>query len=175
MPPHGRDCDAGVGSTYAHSLRAGDRVKLTGPFGDFLIKNTNKEMIYLGGGAGMAPLRSHLSFLFDTQKTTRKVSFWYGARSRQELFYQDYFDKLGAQHCNFSFRAVLSEPLPHDNWYGPTGFVHEVLRDQYLKQHAGLQQVEFYLCGPPAMMQAAKRMLIEDFGVAPTQIAYDEF
>ena len=175
VPPRGQDCDAGVGSTYAHSLRAGDRVRLTGPFGDFLIKNTNKEMIYLGGGAGMAPLRSHLSFLFDTQKTTRKVSFWYGARSRQELFYQDYFDRLAEQHRNFSFRAALSEPLPQDNWPGPTGLVHEVLRDQYLKQHAGLEQVEFYLCGPPAMMQAAKRMLIEDFGVAPAQIAYDEF
>jgi Na+-transporting NADH:ubiquinone oxidoreductase subunit F len=174
MPPRGQDCDAGVGSTYAHSLQAGDRVKLTGPFGDFLIKNTNKEMIYLGGGAGMAPLRSHLSFLFDTQRTTRKVSFWYGARSRQELFYQDYFDGLAARHANFTFRAVLSEPLPHDDWSGPTGFVHEVLRDQCLK-HAGLEQVEFYLCGPPAMMQAAKQMLIGSFGVAPAQIAYDEF
>ena len=174
-PPHGQDCDAGVGSTYAHSLRAGDRVTLTGPFGDFLIKNTNKEMIYLGGGAGMAPLRSHLSFLFDTQKTSRRVSFWYGARSRQELFYDDYFEQLAAQHHNFSFRAVLSEPLPHDDWCGPVGFVHEALRDLYLKQHAALEQVEFYLCGPPAMMQAARRMLLEDFGVAPAQIAYDEF
>jgi len=174
-PPRGQDCDAGVGSTYAHCLRAGDRVKLTGPFGDFLIKNSNKEMIYLGGGAGMAPLHSHLSFLFDTQETARKVSFWYGARSRQELFYQDYFHRLAAQHSNFSFHAVLSESLPTDDWTGATGFVHEVLRTQYLEQHPGLEQVEFYLCGPPAMMQAAKRMLIEDFGVAPAQIAYDEF
>jgi Na+-transporting NADH:ubiquinone oxidoreductase subunit F len=174
-PPRGQECDAGIGSTYAYSLRAGDTVKLTGPFGDFLIKDTSKEMIYLGGGAGMAPLRSHLSFLFDTQRTTRKVSFWYGARSRQELFYETYFDRLAAQHRNFSFHAVLSEPLPHDGWSGPTGFVHEVLRDQYLKQHGGLEHVEFYLCGPPAMMQAAKRTLIEDFGVAPAQLAYDEF
>jgi len=174
-PPRGQDCDAGVGSTYAHSLRAGDSVKLTGPFGDFLIKNTDKEMIYLGGGAGMAPLYSHLSFLFDTQSTARKVSYWYGARSRQELFYQNYFEGLAAQHPNFSFHAVLSEPLPEDDWTGPTGLVHDALRSQYLEQHRGLEDVEFYLCGPPAMMQAAKRMLIEDLGVAPAQIAYDEF
>jgi Na+-transporting NADH:ubiquinone oxidoreductase subunit F len=174
-PPRGQDCAAGVGSTYAHSLRPGDRVKLTGPFGNFLIKNTNKEMIYLGSGAGMAPLRSHISFLFDKQITGRKVSFWYGARSKQELFYQSYFDALAEQHSNFSFHAALSEPLPEDEWTGPTGFVHEVLRNQYLKKHQGLGQVEFYLCGPPAMMQAAKRMLMEDFGVAPAQIAYDEF
>src|SRR5262249_9899682 len=144
-PPRGQDCDAGVGSTYAHSLRAGDSVKLSGPFGDFTIKNTDKEMIYLGGGAGMAPLRSHLSFLFDTQKTARKVSFWYGARSRQELFYQDYFDGLAEHHSNFSFHAVLSEPLPDDNWTGPTGLVHEVLGNVYLKSHPKLAQVEFYL------------------------------
>ena len=175
MPPRGQDCDAGVGSTYAHSLRAGDTVELAGPFGDFLIKKTSKEMIYLGGGAGMAPLRSHLSFLFDTQRTTRRVSFWYGARSRQELFYQNYFDGLAAQHPNFTFHAVLSEPSPDDDWTGPTGFVHEVLRNQYLEQHPGLAEVEFYLCGPPLMMQAAKRMLMEDFAVAPAHIAYDEF
>jgi Na+-transporting NADH:ubiquinone oxidoreductase subunit F len=174
-PPRGQDCAAGIGSTYAHSLRPGDRVKLTGPFGDFLIKNTNKEMIYLGGGAGMAPLRSHISFLFDEQKTTRKVSFWYGARSKQELFYQNYFDGLAEKHCNFRFQAALSEPLPEDQWTGPAGFIHEVLRNQYLKKHLGLPEVEFYLCGPPAMMQAAKRMLMEDFDVAPVQIAYDEF
>jgi len=174
-PPRGQDCYAGIGSTYAHSLRAGDTVKLTGPFGDFLIKNTKREMIYLGGGAGMAPLRSHLSFLFDTQKTTRKVSFWYGARTKQELYYQNYFETLGETNHNFRFQAVLSEPLPDDDWLGPTGFVHEVLRNQYLKQHPALDQVEFYLCGPPAMMQAARSMLMEDFGVAPAQIAYDEF
>ena len=174
-PPRGQDCDAGVGSTYAHSLRVGDTVKLTGPFGDFLIKNSEKEMIYLGGGAGMAPLSSHLSFLFDTQKTTRTVSFWYGARSKQELFYESYFNKLAEEHPNFSFHSVLSEPLPDDHWNGPIGFVHEVLRNQYLKRHRALAEVEFYLCGPPAMMQAAKRMLMEDFGVTPAQIAYDEF
>ena len=174
-PPRGQDCDAGVGSTYAHSLRAGDSVKLLGPFGDFMIKNTDKEMIYLGGGAGMAPLRSHLSFLFDSLNTTRKVSFWYGARSKQELFYQDYFQELAEQHSNFSFHAVLSEPLASDNWTGPTGFVHEVLRNDYLKLHPHLAQVEFYLCGPPAMMQAARGMLIGDFAIAPAQIAYDEF
>jgi Na+-transporting NADH:ubiquinone oxidoreductase subunit NqrF len=120
-------------------------------------------------------MRSHLSFLFDTQKTARKVSFWYGARSKQELFYQEYFDRLAEQHLNFSFHAALSEPLPEDDWTGSTGFVHEVLREQCLKQHPDLALVEFHLCGPPAMMQAAKRMLMSDFGVAPAQIAYDEF
>jgi Na(+)-translocating NADH:ubiquinone oxidoreductase F subunit len=174
-PPRGQDCAAGVGSTYAHCLSPGKSVKLTGPFGNFLIKNTDKEMIYLGGGAGMAPLRSHLSFLFETLQTARRVSFWYGARSKQELFYQDYFKQLAQQFSNFKFHAALSEPLPQDGWRGPTGFVHEVLRDQYLQQHSDLQQVEFYLCGPPAMMQVAKRMLMEDFGVVPAQIAYDEF
>jgi Na+-transporting NADH:ubiquinone oxidoreductase subunit F len=123
----------------------------------------------------MAPLRSHLSFLFDTRQTARKVSFWYGARSKQELFYQDYFERLAEQHPNFSFHAALSEALPQDNWTGPTGFVHEVLRNQYLNQHPALELVEFYLCGPPAMMRAAKRMLMEDFSVVPAQIAYDEF
>ena len=132
-------------------------------------------MIYLGGGAGMAPLRSHLSFLFDTQKTARKVSFWYGARSKLELFYLNYFEGLAERHPNFRFHAVLSEPLPDDDWTGPTGFVHEVLRNQYLKQHSAMEEVEFYLCGPPAMMQAAKSMLMGDFGVAPAQIACDEF
>lgn len=174
-PPHGQDCDAGVGSTYAFSLRAGDSVNLVGPFGDFLIRETDKEMIYLGGGAGMAPLRSHIAFLFETKKTTRKVSYWYGARSKQELFYHDYFNRLADRHNNFSFYPVLSEPLPGEEWQGETGFVHEILRERYLMHHSGLQQVEFYLCGPPAMMQAARGMLIGDFGVAPAQIAYDEF
>jgi Na(+)-translocating NADH:ubiquinone oxidoreductase F subunit len=174
-PPRGQDCDAGVGSAYAHRLRTGDKVKLIGPFGDFLIKNTNKEMIYLGGGAGMAPLRSHLSFLFDTQKTTRKVSFWYGARSKLELFYQNYFEGLAERHPNFRFHAVLSEPLPDEGWTGPTGLVHEVLRNQYLRQHCAVEELEFYLCGPPAMVQAAKSMLMGDLGVAPAQIACDEF
>ena len=123
----------------------------------------------------MAPLRSHLSFLFDTQKTARKVSFWYGARSRQELFYQDYFHELAERHPNFRFHAVLSEPLPEDDWSGPTGLVHEILRNDYLKLHPRLEEVEFYLCGPPAMMQAARGMLTGDFGIAPAQIAYDEF
>ena len=174
-PPRGQDCNAGVGSTYAYCLRAGDYVKMMGPFGDFLVKDTDKEMIYLGGGAGMAPLHSHISFLIDTQKTTRTVSFWYGARSKQELFYQEYLSGLAEQHPNFSFHAALSEPLPDDNWSGPTGLVHEVLQNRYLKHHSDLAQVEFYLCGPPAMMQAAKRMLMEDFAIAPAQIAYDEF
>ena len=123
----------------------------------------------------MAPLRSHLSFLFDTERTTRKISFWYGARSRQELFYSNYFIQLAAKHPNFTFQEVLSEPLSYDDWKGPTGFVHEALRKKYLLQHPNLSQVEFYLCGPPAMIQAAKWMLVGEFDVAPWQIAYDEF
>ncbi|HMP75931.1 MAG TPA: NADH:ubiquinone reductase (Na(+)-transporting) subunit F [Kiritimatiellia bacterium] len=174
-PPRGQDCDAGAGSTYVHALKPGDTVTAIGPFGEFLIKDTQREMIYLGGGAGMAPLRSHLAHLFETQQTKRTVSFWYGARSLQELYYRDYFEQLAARAPNFTFHAALSEPLPEDGWTGPTGNIHDILREHYLANHPNLAEVEFYLCGPPAMMQAARRMLMEDFSIAPSQIAYDEF
>jgi len=173
-PPPGQDCPPGVGSSYIFSLRAGDTVTATGPFGDFHIKPTQKEMVYIGGGAGMAPLRAHLTHLFETEKTARKVGFWYGARSRQELFYQDYFESLAKEHPNFTFRAALSSPLPEDNWSGPTGFIHEVVLEEYLAAHENPKAVEFYLCGPPMMIKACTKML-SGLGVGPDQIALDEF
>jgi Na(+)-translocating NADH:ubiquinone oxidoreductase F subunit len=174
-PPRGLDCSAGAGSSYVHSLKPGDTVTAVGPFGDFLIKETGREMVYLGGGAGMAPLRSHIAQLFETLKTGRKVSFWYGARSLQEVFYEDYFRGLERSFPNFRFHLALSEPLPEDNWAGPTGFIHEVLRREHLADHPDPKAVEYYLCGPPMMIQAARNMLTEDFGIAKEQMAFDEF
>ncbi|MCL5997302.1 MAG: NADH:ubiquinone reductase (Na(+)-transporting) subunit F [Chloroflexi bacterium] len=173
-PPRGQACPAGVGSSYVFGLKPGDRVTAIGPFGEFHVKNTQREMVYLGGGAGMAPLRSHLAYLFETQQTSRRVSYWYGARSCQELFYQDYFEDLARQHANFTFHVALSEPLPEDRWNGPTGFIHEVLKQEYLDTHPDPTSIDYYLCGPPVMIRAATDML-RDFGVPPAQIAYDEF
>ena len=173
-PPRGQDCPAGAGSAYVHRLKAGDKVTAIGPFGTFHIKPGEAEMVYVGGGAGMAPLRSHLSHLFETLKTGRRVSFWYGARSRQEVFYQDYFDGLAKQFSNFSFHLALSEPQPGDNWTGSTGFIHEVLEQEYLKPHANPVGVEYYLCGPPVMVKATTEMLSR-IGVPESQIAFDEF
>lgn len=173
-PPPGQDCPPGVGSSYVFNLKAGDLLTAIGPFGDFHIKPTQKEMIYIGGGAGMAPLRSHLSHLFESEKTARKVSYWYGARSKQELFYGDYFEGLAKEHPNFSFHSALSSPLPEDDWNGLTGFIHEVVLENYLKSHPHPQAVEFYLCGPPMMIKACTKML-DGLGVQPSQIAYDEF
>jgi len=173
-PPPGQDCPPGVGSAYMFNLKPGDTVTAIGPFGDFHVKPTQKEMVYIGGGAGMAPLRAHLSHLFETENTARKVSYWYGARSRQELFYEDYFRGLAAQHANFRFELALSSPLPEDNWTGPTGMIHEVVLEQYLKDHPNPLAVEYYLCGPPMMIKACTQMLAS-LGVTPQQIAYDEF
>jgi Na(+)-translocating NADH:ubiquinone oxidoreductase F subunit len=173
-PPRGQDCPAGVGSSYAFQLKPGDVVSAIGPYGDFHIKPTQKEMVYLGGGAGMAPMRAHIEHLFEVLHTARHVSFWYGARSLQELFYQDYFEGLAREHHNFSFHVALSEPLPEDAWTGPSGFIHEVLWREYLAQHPHPLAIEYYLCGPPAMIQAATKML-HGLGVKPEQIAFDEF
>lgn len=173
-PPRGQDCLAGAGSAYVHRLQPGDKVTAIGPFGTFHIKPGHAEMVYVGGGAGMAPLRSHLSHLFETLKTGRRVSFWYGARSRQELFHQDYFEKLARQFPNFGFHPALSEPQPEDNWAGATGLIHEVLEAEYLKGHADPAAMEYYLCGPPGMVKAAKQML-EGLNVPGSQIAFDEF
>jgi Na(+)-translocating NADH:ubiquinone oxidoreductase F subunit len=163
-----------VGSAWVFRLKPGDTVTAIGPFGDFHIKPTQKEMVYIGGGAGMAPLRAHLSHLFETENTARKVSYWYGARSAQELYYTGYFESLAARHGNFTFTAALSSPLPEDHWQGPTGFIHEVVLGQYLAAHPNPKAVEFYLCGPPMMIKACTRMLSE-LGVEGSQIAYDEF
>ncbi len=173
-PPRGVNCDAGVGSSYVFVLKAGDIVTATGPFGEFHVKETAREMVYLGGGAGMAPLRSHLSWLFETHQTAALVSYWYGARSLQELFYQDYFIEMARKNENFSFQVALSEPLPEDRWQSHTGFIHEVLKREYLDAHPDPSSIDYFLCGPPAMVRAATVML-KNLGVPPTQIAYDEF
>ena len=173
-PPPGQDCPPGVGSAYMFNLKPGDTVSAIGPAGDFHLKPTQKEMVYVGGGAGMAPLRSHLSHLFETEATARRVSYWYGARSQQEIFYQDYFEDIAARFPNFRFHLALSAPLPEDHWTGHRGLIHEVVREHYLKSHANLRAIEFYLCGPPQMIAACRKML-GDLGVADSQIAYDEF
>jgi len=173
-PPPGQDCPPGVGSAYIFNLKPGDAVTAIGPFGDFHVKPTQREAVYIGGGAGMAPLRAHLSWLFETEKTGRKVSFWYGARSRQEIYYEDYFQSLAVAHSNFSFHLALSSPLPGDNWTGHRGFIHEVVLEEQLRGHSNPKALEYYLCGPPQMIKACTRMLA-DLGVPPNQIAYDEF
>ena len=173
-PPPGQDCAPGVGSSYVFSLKPGDTVSAIGPFGDFHIKPTKHEMVYIGGGAGMAPLRAHLSHLLETENTARKVSFWYGARSKQEIFYEEYFRELEAKHPNFSFHLALSSPLDEDKWTGHTGFIHEVVLEKYLREHGNPQAAEYYLCGPPMMIRACNRMLA-NLGIAERQIAYDEF
>jgi Na+-transporting NADH:ubiquinone oxidoreductase subunit F len=173
-PPPGQDCNPGVGSSYFFHLRPGDTVSGIGPFGDFHIKPTQREMVYIGGGAGMAPLRAHLSHLLETEQTARKISFWYGARSKQEIFYEDYFRDLAAAHRNFSFNLALSSALPEDNWTGRLGFIHEVVLRDYLNSHPNPAGIEYYLCGPPMMIKACIRMLAE-LGVPESQVSYDEF
>jgi Na+-transporting NADH:ubiquinone oxidoreductase subunit F len=173
-PPPGQDCGPGVGSSYVFNLKPGDTVSAIGPFGDFHIKPTQHEMVYIGGGAGMAPLRAHLSHLLETENTARKVSFWYGARSKQEIYYEEYFRELEAKHANFSFHLALSSPLDEDNWAGHTGFIHDVVLEKYLSEHGNPQSAEYYLCGPPMMIKACTRMLAA-LGVPEKQIAYDEF
>ncbi len=174
LPPEGKKVSAGLGSSYVFNLKTGDEVSLSGPFGDFLIKPTEREMIYIGGGAGMAPLRSHISYLLETLKTDRKISYWYGARSKSELFYVDYFKELEQKHPNFSFHIALSEPVANDEHDGYTGFISDVLHREYLANHMGASEAEYYLCGPPMMISAALTML-EKAGIPKEQIAYDEF
>ena len=173
-PPPGQDCATGVGSSYIFSLQPGDEVTAVGPFGDFHIKKSPKEMVYIGGGAGMAPLRSHITQLFENDQTERTVSFWYGARSQQEIFYDDYFAHLAEQNINFNFHIALSDPLDSDQWKGYRGFIHEVTYEHYLKDHPNPGAIEFYLCGPPMMIKACNKMLA-DLGVQENQIAYDAF
>jgi Na(+)-translocating NADH:ubiquinone oxidoreductase F subunit len=174
IPSPGSAFPAGVGSSYVFGLKPGDRLTAIGPFGDFLIKDTQREMVYLGGGAGMAPLRAHISYLLETQGSERRISYWYGGRSLQELFYQDYFAELERLHPNFSFHVALSEPQAADGWTGYTGFIHAVLKHAYLDGHPNPRSIEYYLCGPPAMVQAARAMLAE-LGVDPALVAFDEF
>ena len=164
----------GIASSYIFNLKAGDKVTISGPFGEFFAKETDREMIYLGGGAGMAPMRSHLFDLLDTQKTKRKITFFYGARSAREMFYHDDFTRLEKEFPNFKYIVGLSEPMPEDNWEGPTGFIHNVAFDQYLKDHEDPTELEYYMCGPPMMIDACDKMLY-DLGVEREMIAYDSF
>jgi len=164
----------GVCSSYVFDQKPGDKVTVSGPYGEFFIKPTDKEMIYIGGGAGMAPLRSHLFHVFHTLKTDRKVSYWYGGRSTKELFYTQDFRDIEQEFPNFSYHIALSDPLPEDNWDGPTGFIHTVVYDQYLKNHPEPEECEYYLCGPPLMLQAVQKML-DELGVPEENIAYDDF
>ncbi|MBG0859643.1 MAG: NADH:ubiquinone reductase (Na(+)-transporting) subunit F [Bacteroidales bacterium] len=164
----------GICSTYLFSRKSGDKVMVSGPFGEFHIRNTNNEMVYIGGGAGMAPLRSHIFHLFHTLKTTRKVSYWYGARSKREVFYEDEFRALEREFPNFRFYLALSEPRPEDNWTGFTGFIHQVLFDNYLGKLDEPEEIEYYLCGPPLMNSAVIKM-IYDLGIPDENLSFDDF
>ena len=164
----------GVCSSYIHSLKPGDKVTISGPYGEFHIKDTQKEIIFIGGGAGMAPMRSHILDLFLTKHTQRKVSYWYGGRSLRELFYIDDFKKIEADNPNFKFNIALSSPLPEDNWNGYIGNIHEVLFENYLKNHPEPEEIEYYLCGPPMMTQAVLTML-DNLGVPKDSVLFDDF
>ena len=164
----------GLASSYIFNLKPGDKVSISGPYGEFFIKDTEREMVYIGGGAGMAPMRSHLFHLFQTLKTGRKVSFWYGARSVREMFYDEHFKEIENKFPNFSYNVALSEPMEEDNWSGHTGFIHQVLHDEYLKNHEDPTEIEYYMCGPPPMINACDGML-DSLGVDKEMIAYDSF
>jgi Na+-transporting NADH:ubiquinone oxidoreductase subunit F len=179
-PPWDRSAGAfknvppGICSSFIFSRKPGDKVMISGPYGEFFIKNSNREMVYIGGGAGMAPLRSHIFHLFHTLKTGRKVSYWYGARSKREIFYEDQFRKIEKDFPNFTFNIALSEPVAQDNWTGYTGFIHQVLYEKYLSKHDAPEDVEYYLCGPPMMNDAVQKMLY-DLGVPDEMVDFDDF
>lgn len=164
----------GICSSYIFSRKPGDKVTISGPYGEFFLKETDREMMFIGGGAGMAPMRSHLFHLFHTLKTGRKVTFWYGARSVKEIFYEEDFRAIEREFPNFKFTIGLSEPQPEDNWTGPVGFIHKVIYDNYLSKHPEPEEIEYYLCGPPMMNEAVNKMLY-DLGVSKEMIAYDDF
>ncbi len=164
----------GVMSSYIFNLKPGDKVMVSGPYGEFLARETDHEMVFIGGGAGMAPMRSHIFDQLKRLRSKRKISFWYGARSLREAFYREEFDELDASHENFSWHLALSEPLPEDNWTGLTGFIHNVLYENYLKDHPAPEDCEYYLCGPP-MMNAAITRLLEELGVEKENVLFDDF
>jgi Na+-transporting NADH:ubiquinone oxidoreductase subunit F len=164
----------GICSSYTFSRKPGDKVTISGPYGEFHIKPTDREMVYIGGGAGMAPLRSHIFHLFHTEKTNRKVSYWYGARSKREIFYEEDFRNIEKDFDNFKFQIALSEPMKEDNWTGYKGFIHQVVLENYLSKHPAPEDIEFYLCGPPMMNSAVFKML-DDLGVQEEMIAFDDF
>ncbi len=173
-PPKVPNAPPGKMSSYIFGLKPGDKVTISGPYGEFFIKDTDAEMVYIGGGAGMAPLRSHIFELFKNLKTGRKVTYWYGGRSLRELFYVDHFRKIEADFPNSKFNIALSEPLPVDNWTGYVGFIHNVLYENHLKNHPAPEDIEYYICGPPMMNQAVFKLL-DDLGVEPENIAFDDF
>ena len=164
----------GISSSYIFSLKPGDKVRMSGPYGDFHIQDTDAEMLYIGGGAGMAPLRAQILHLFRTLHTGRKVSYWYGARSKKEIFYEEDFREIEKQFPNFSFHIALSDPQPEDNWTGYVGFIHQVIYDNYLKDHDAPEDIEYYMCGPGPMANAVK-MMLEDLGVERSQLFFDDF
>jgi Na+-transporting NADH:ubiquinone oxidoreductase subunit F len=165
---------SGICSSYIFSRKPGDKVILSGPYGEFFIKDTPREMVYIGGGAGMAPLRSHIFHLFRTLKTNRQVTYWYGARSKREIFYEEEFREIEKSFPNFKFNIALSEPKSEDNWKGYTGFIHQVLYDEYLSKLEEPEDVEYYLCGPPMMNDAVQNMLY-NLGVPEEMIDFDDF
>jgi len=173
-PPETSGVPPGVVSSYLFGLRPGDEVTLTGPFGEFFAQETDREMVFVGGGAGMAPMRSHILDQLERIRTRRRISFWYGARSAREVFYHDLFTRLAAEHHNFEWHVALSDPQPEDYWDGATGFIHQVLYARHLKDHPAPEDVEYYLCGPPVMIAACRKML-DDLGVEPTNIRFDDF
>ncbi|MDR5901265.1 NADH:ubiquinone reductase (Na(+)-transporting) subunit F [Halomonas icarae] len=173
-PPPNTDHPPGLMSTYVFSLKAGDKVTVMGPFGEFFAKNTDAEMVFVGGGAGMAPMRSHIFDQLKRLDSKRKITFWYGARSWRETFYNEEYDKLAEEHDNFEWHLALSDPQPEDNWEGPTGFIHNVLYENYLKDHPAPEDCEYYMCGPP-MMNASVIKLLLDLGVEPENILLDDF
>ncbi|HHR6016401.1 TPA: NADH:ubiquinone reductase (Na(+)-transporting) subunit F, partial [Providencia alcalifaciens] len=173
-PPRNPDVPPGIMSSYIWSLKPGDKVTISGPFGEFFAKETDAEMIFIGGGAGMAPMRSHIFDQLRRLDTKRKISFWYGARSKREMFYTEDFDQLAAEHDNFTWNVALSDALPEDNWDGYTGFIHNVLYENYLKDHPAPEDCEFYMCGPPVMNAAVIKML-KDLGVEDENILLDDF
>ena len=173
-PPPGSDFPPGLMSSWAFNLKKGDKVKVFGPFGEFFAKDTANEMVFVGGGAGMAPMRAHIFDQLLRLKSDRKITFWYGARSLKEMFYVDEFNKLDEENENFSWHVALSDPLPDDDWDGDTGFIHQVLFENYLKHHPSPEDCEYYLCGPPMMNKAVIDML-QELGVERENIALDDF
>ncbi|MGO2497674.1 MAG: NADH:ubiquinone reductase (Na(+)-transporting) subunit F [Vibrio litoralis] len=173
-PPNNPDVPPGIMSSYIWSLKPGDKCTISGPFGEFFAKDTDAEMVFVGGGAGMAPMRSHIFDQLKRLKSKRKMTFWYGARSKREMFYVEDFDGLAAENDNFEWHCALSDPLPEDNWEGKTGFIHNVLYESYLKDHEAPEDCEYYMCGPP-MMNAAVIGLLKDLGVEDENILLDDF
>ncbi|MCP4315264.1 MAG: NADH:ubiquinone reductase (Na(+)-transporting) subunit F [Hyphomicrobiales bacterium] len=176
LPPPGasESIPPGVVSSYIFSLNAGDKVEISGPYGHFFATESESEMVFVGGGAGMAPMRSHIFDQLERLKSKRKITFWYGARSRQDLFYVDDFDRMQAKHDNCDWHIALSEPRPEDHWTGKTGFIHDVLYESYLKDHPAPEDCDYYLCGPPVMIEAVRNML-DNLGVDPENIFFDDF